>query len=304
MVPPWPLQEHVAVGNLNLDISLKLDRFPAPDENMFAREAWIGPGGAATNYAVAVARLGHKSRLVARAGEDALRLDLLGHLERLGVDTSDVQVAKGEQTGTVVVIIVPKDSSRTLLTIRGANEGLTGSIVPTIGDVVHFASVRPRVIMEATIGGRLASYDPGGEVYRDPAGVLRVMREVDILFLNERELRAVAGSGDLDVLSELVGGRLRIVVIKRGRGGALLYSDGCLYYAEPPGQSAVVDVTGAGDAFDAAFNVAYFATRDPVEALRWAVAAGAAKVARKGSINMPLASEVEELALRVKVGRG
>jgi len=292
MVLPGPRQEHVSVGNLNLDISLELDRFPRPDENLFARRAWIGPGGAATNYAVAVARLGHKSFLVARTGGDAVKLGLLDQLASMGVDTRYVRVIPGEATGTVVVIMVPRDSTRTLLTIRGANEGLNGAMVPDTGDIVHFASVKPRVIKEYKGGGRPLSYDPGGEVYRDPEGVREAVLLVETVFLNEKELEALVGACDSQAVTKLLDGRLRRIVVKQGRGGATLFNGERTIIAEPPRVYEVVDVTGAGDAFDAAFNVALLAGASDEEALRWAVAAGAAKVSRRGSINMPSPNEV------------
>jgi len=243
MVLPGPRQEHVAVGNLNLDISLELDRFPRPDENLFARRAWIGPGGAATNYAVAVARLGHRPLLVARTGGDAVKLGLLDQLNSMGVDTRYVVVVPGETTGTVVVIMVPSDSTRTLLTIRGANEGLNGGMVPDRGDIVHFASVKPRVVHEYMGGGRPLSYDPGGEVYRDPEGVREAVFLVETVFLNEKELEALAGSSSPRAASRLLEGRLRRIVVKQGRGGATLYNGEKTIVAEPPRVDRVVDVT-------------------------------------------------------------
>jgi len=299
MVLSGPVQEHVAVGNLNLDISLELDRFPRPDENLFARRAWIGPGGAATNYAVAVARLGHSSVLVARTGGDAVKLGLLDMLEEYGVYTGHVRIVPGEATGTVVVIMVPRDSTRTLLTIRGANEALTADQVPDKGDIVHFASVKPRVVLEYRFRDRLMSYDPGGEVYRDPGGVLEAIINVDTVFLNEKELNVLLGGTGM--AESLFRGRLTRVVVKQGRGGATLYTRSRVLVAEPPRVEDVVDVTGAGDAFDAAFNVAILAGASDEEALRWAVAAGAAKVSRRGSVNMPSPEEVAVYYGKVRV---
>ncbi len=300
MVLPKPgRREHVVVGNINIDISLKVDRFPRPDENLFASDAWIGPGGAASNYAIAVARLGHRPRLIARAGDDAYRLGILDYLRLVGVVVDDVVIARGENTGTVVVIVVPKDSTRTMLTVRGANEGLTGSMVPDRGDLVHFASVKGVIVEDAAsvAGSRKASYDPGGEVYRDPLGVAKAARLVEVLILNELEASRLSAAIGTTVsnLSSAIGGRLELVIVKLGKGGAVAYINGEKLYVKPCRPKRLVDATGAGDAFDAALNYCLLEGCDLETSLKVASAAGSAKVARRGSSNMPERSEIEEL---------
>jgi len=299
MAIPGPApREHVVVGNVNIDISVKVDRFPRPDENVFAREAWIGPGGAASNYSVAAARLGHRPLLVARAGEDALRLGILDYLRAHGVGVEGVIVAKGENTGTVVVIVVPSDSTRTMLTVRGANEGLTGALVPPAGDIVHFASVRGRIVEEAShaIAGRLSSYDPGGEVYRDPHGVAAALQLVGTLFLNDLEAARLEAATGVNVSSLPGKGRLSTVIVKLGQGGAVAYTRGGKVSVPPCNARRVVDATGAGDAFDAAFNYCVLEGCSIPDALAVASAAGSVKVELRGSSNMPSRGAIEERA--------
>ena len=298
MAIPGPTQWHIAVGNINLDISLVLDKHPIPDTNTFAKDAWIGLGGAASNYAIAVAKLGHRASLVARAGVDAVRLGLLSRLEREGVDISHVEIAYDEPLGMVIVLIIPRDSTRTMITIRGANEGLRGDLVPVgKGDHIHFSSTSPRILIEAEgrIEGRSVSYDPGGEAYRDPEGVVKAANRVaDIILLNEYELRSLTGESDPLSATTVIGGRTRVVVVKHGRGGASLVADDEAVTVKAPPVPRVVDVTGAGDAFDAAFIIWYKSGAGLSEALRAAVAAGSAKVTLKGSSNMPSLSDVLE----------
>ena len=300
MLPPRGTQEHVAVGNINIDISLRVPRIPGPDENVRAVDYWVGLGGAASNYSIAVARLGQRAVLVARAGREAVALGLLERLAGEGVDTGNVEVVD-EPSGVVVVLLVAGEGYRSMVTVRGANEGLRASMLPPGGDVVHLASVPPGLVREACRARRLCTYDPGGEAFRDPEGVAGAARSVDYLFLNSRELEALTGQREAEAATALAGGRLRAVIVKCGGGGAVIVdSSGIVASARPP-RVPVVDVTGAGDAFNAAFNMWILWRADQLEALRAAVAAGAAKTARRGSSNMPRPGEVEVLIPRVEV---
>lgn len=291
------VQTHLAVGNINLDVTLSIPRLPGPDENVRARDFWLGLGGAATNYAIAVARLGHKPVLVARAGREAVALGLLDSLKREGVDISLVRLVD-EPIGVVVVLLVREMGTRSMVTMRGANELLDASLIPRgRWDVVHFASVKPSLIEEADYGhARLVTYDPGGEVFVDPEGVRRAAGMVDVVMVNARELEAVAGGDSVEHVLGLMQGRLRYLIVKKGRGGAVLFSkDGKVHNIDSFHVDRPVDVTGAGDAFDAAFNVWLLETGDPATALRAAVAAGSVKTLKRGSSSMPYRGEVEEV---------
>jgi len=287
----------VSVGNLNLDVSLVLDEHPGVGVNVVAKGLWLGFGGAATNYAVCVARLGRRVSLVSVVDRLAVRLGFLEGLSRLGVDTSYVRVVDGEPN-VAVILMTPGDSHRTIVSYRGASRLLHGSMVPPVGDHVHFASVPPRVIVEAwdRIESRVKSYDPGGEVSRDPAGVRSVLSLVDWVFVNERELERLTGLRGFEGAERLLEEGARMVVVKRGGEGAILAGRSLRLEVKAPRLGEPVDVVGTGDAFDAAFNVYYMELGDPLKALKHGVAAGALKTMLRGSSSMPAREDVERLA--------
>jgi ribokinase len=296
-------KRHVAVGNINLDISVELDAYPEEDSHVFARNPWIGLGGAATNYAIAVARLGHPVSLVARAGGDAVKLGLLDRLEAEGVDVEHVKVVFTEPMGIVVVLLVPRRGSRTLVTVRGANERLHHLMVPQLGDagVYHFASVKPSLIESLCSEdwwrkGFMVTYDPGGEAYRSGDRIARSLQCIDILVVNEKEYEAL---GRAQVSRD----GPRFIIVKRGSGGAVVLAEDYVIEAKLLKKPEAADVTGAGDAFDAAFNVWLLEGTSTEEALRAATAAGLAKVSLRGSSNMPSRARVEQAMRWVSVRR-
>jgi len=241
--------------------------------------------------------MGQKVKLIARTGEDALRLGIIDELEREGIDTSYVQVAKGESPGTVVVLVNPSDSSRAMVSVRGANAGLSGTLVPPGGDVYHFASTNPRVIREASqaLGG-VVSYDPGSEVFRGVDSLDDLADMVKILYLSRKEAERVSHARNPRRLLEL---GFELVVIKLGEGGAVAYSREGVYRAKPVRIEGLVDVTGAGDVFDAAFNLCWAAGCSIESSLEFAVLVGAIKTIRRGSSNAPSREDILEFIERV-----
>ena len=109
-------------------------------------------------------------------------------------------------------------------------------------------------------GGAFVAVDPHERVAEDTLDDWRqVLSHVDAFFVSEDELLMDGATETPEaVLPQLVAGRLRFVVFKRGARGGVLYDahEQCFHHwsARP---SRVVDQTGAGDAFAAAFVAAH-----------------------------------------------
>ena len=292
---------HLAVGNLNVDIYMVVDKIPGPDERATAEEAYVGPGGAAANYAVAAARLGHLTELVAHTGVLAERLGVLERLREAGVGLSHIVVHEDEFPGIVVVAVGP-GGERAMIALRGANRHLRGDEAAGAHcEALHVASRGPEVLEAAasSVEAGLVSYDPGfSTLRRDPGGVLEAARRwAHVLFLNRAEYGLVAPGAPVEDAARLLGGRLRVVVVKLGGEGAVAATRDCVCRVEAYRVERVVDTTGAGDVFAAAFNVYLLEKGSIEEALRAASAAAGLKVSRRGGQAAPSREEVEE-ALR------
>ncbi len=301
MVVEW----HLSVGNVNVDFSFSLDSYPVAGVNVVARDLWFGVGGAAVNYASCVVRLGGRASVVSLVNPLAVRLGVLSWLSKLGVDSRYVRVVDGD-LNVAVILVVPGESLRTIISYRGVSKLLDPNLIPDVGDHVHFASVNPRLVLgaRARLGSRSSSYDPGGELLspsQSPAEFLEAFKVVDRIFLNERELEALTGSRNPLDARRLIEGRVEVVVVKRGSRGAVAITRNEILEVKAPKIEKPVDVTGTGDAFDAAFNIYYARTGDLGEALKHAVAAGSLKALIRGSSNMPSREEVEKLASQLKL---
>ena len=293
---------HVAVGNLNIDMYIVVEEIPGPDEDALALDAYIGPGGAAANYAVAAAKAGSRVALAAHTGRMAVELGILSNLERAGVDTSLVRIHNAEKPGLIVILVSSRGGERSMVTMKGANRLLEGSEAKGSFDVLHVASHGPQVLNNArnSCTAGMVSYDPGAGVLRRLGrGALEGIGRVNVLYLNRAEYRMVTGSEfSLDSFDWSLAKVAEIVVVKLGAEGAVAATaGGKLYRVEAYQAGSPVDTTGAGDVFAAYMNT-YLAEGGSVEdALAAASVAAGIKVSRRGAQSAPSREEVEE-ALR------
>jgi sugar/nucleoside kinase (ribokinase family) len=105
---------------------------------------------------------------------------------------------------------------------------------------------------------------------------------VDILFPNLEEGTAMTGKDSPRAIAAALRAVVPIVALKLGADGCLL-SWGDQVEHVPAEPARVIDTTGAGDAFAAAFAVEHVRTGDPRGAARAGAVAAAAAVARMGS---------------------
>ncbi|ADI31472.1 carbohydrate kinase family protein [Staphylothermus hellenicus] len=278
---------HVAVGNLNIDITMYVSRLPMPDESVFAEEIMMGPGGSASNYSIAVTYYGHTAYLIASTSLNQLVDSILEKLNSIGVITRFVKRVE-ENPGIVNVVVIP-GGEKIMVKYRGANELLSPNDVPKQlleeATIVHMASIPPtiasEIAMRATGLGALVSYDPGAYALYDEEKIVSILDNINILFLNRAEARSITGGK----IENLLKYGTDLIVIKKGPGGAyVLQQGGTVYHGVSKPIRPPIDSTGAGDAFDAFFNAAYIDYKDLGKALSYALAAGALKVMCRGSI--------------------
>jgi len=223
-------------------------------------------GGSAANQAAWLAALGTPVRFAARAGT----ADAGAHraaLEQLGVDVR-LAVDPDLPTGTVVVL-VDADGERSMFTDRGANLHLAPADLEGLLDgasLLHVSayqlfephtrrSLRP-LLATATEAGLPVSVDPASFAGVRDAGrdaFLEWTAGAQLVFPNLDEGRLLTGADEAEAILDRLLGSYQVVALKLGPAGALAgnASGERVHVAAQP--VAVVDSTGAGDAFCAGF---------------------------------------------------
>ncbi len=257
----------LAVGDINLDIIAPIPFYPQKGEEGVTNQAEIHLGGSATNTAVLLARSGFKTYLLGRIGEDPFGDYALRLLSNTGVNTSLIQRDQHLTTGIMFIVVTP-DGERTIFGQRGANINLEpislkDSLLENLS-WVHVSgysflqepqrSTALKILEEASDLGISTSLDVGiCAAFQAREEVEKALRHVKVLFLSEKEARALTGQENLELVLEYALTRgVKEIAVKLGGKGCLV-SDGKNILKIPTFSVKVVDTTGAGDAFDAGF---------------------------------------------------
>jgi ribokinase len=281
------------LGSLNMDISVAVQRLPAPGETVLGSGAVIAPGGKGANQAVAAARLGGAVRMAGCTGDDEFARMARSALETAGVDVSGVRTVEDCATG-MALITVDAAGENMITVAPGANgEAGDAEVAAALsggGDLLVISAEIPvGTLMNALAGARAAGLTCLLNLAPAPAGPAALLAGgVDWLVVNESEAAAVLGhevAGLAEAAAaarDLCGLDARYAVVTAGAQGAAL--------AGPAGGEVVpalgvrsVDSVGAGDAFVAALAVALAAGVPAFGAVRAASAAGATATTRRGT---------------------
>lgn len=293
----------LVVGSANADLVIGVERRPAPGETVLGSDLVVHPGGKGANQAVAAARLGARTALLARVGDDAHGRLLLDSQRAAGVDTAGVLVG-GAPTGVALITVDPSGDN-SIVVSPGANGRLTPADVRSAGDLLRSSrvvSAQLEIPLE-TVVEVVRALAPGSRFVLNPSPPRALPAEVlaacDPLIVNEHEAGVIAGTelGDSpeDWATALLALGPRSVVITLGAGGALVATASGSAHV-PSVKVEAVDTTGAGDAFTAALAWRLGLGEPPAEAAAYAARVGAVAVTRPGAQeSFPTAEEVASL---------
>ncbi|MFF4724616.1 ribokinase [Streptomyces mirabilis] len=293
----------LVVGSANADLVIGVERRPAAGETVLGSDLVVHPGGKGANQAVAAGRLGARTALLARVGDDAHGRLLLDSQRAAGVDTAGVLVG-GAPTGVALITVDPSGDN-SIVVSPGANGRLAPEDVRSAGNLLaasRVVSAQLEIPLE-TVVEVVRNLAPGSRFVLNPSPPRALPAEVlaacDPLIVNEHEARVIVGTdlGDSpeDWASALLALGPRSVVITLGARGALVASaEGAARV--PSVKVETVDTTGAGDAFTAALAWRLGLDEPLAEAAAYAARVGAAAVTRAGAQeSFPTAEEVASL---------
>ena len=267
---------------------------PGPGRLRHAGAVSLSIGGAESNVAIGLSRLGVPAAWAGALGEDELGELVLHRIRAEGVDTSAVRrvpdrptglYLREEVAGAVRVYYYRRGSAASTLApgdldpavLDGAAflhlTGITGALSPEAGEFLGWAARTARaagVRVSYDVNYRSRLWEPAAA----RAATEAVLPHVDVLLVGDEEARALWGWDDDTCLERLGDAGPAEVVLKLGSRGCAAVVDGNRLSA-PGFPARQLDPVGAGDAFAAGYLAATLEGADPAERLRTANAMGA-----------------------------
>ncbi|KLU60445.1 ribokinase [Peptococcaceae bacterium CEB3] len=284
------------IGSLNMDIVNWVEKAPLPGETIRALATAYVPGGKGANQAVAAARAGAMVEMIGGVGQDDYGEALLENLRASGVRTEGVLLEPGVSTG-IAFITVDALGENSIILAAGANGKLTPE---KIGTEDRFAFRPDMVVLQNEIPyptvAYALTYFAAMEKYiiYNPAPALKLpeddYRKINLLILNETEAAVLTGGAvgsaeevrnAAEILVEC--GCREVIITLGGRGLFYRNRERNMMFFLNAFKVPVIDTTAAGDTFVGAYAAALAEGLPVREVLRFASAAAALTVTRKGA---------------------
>ncbi len=295
-------------GSLNVDLVCQTSRLPSPGETMLGQAFHILPGGKGANQAVVAARLGARTTMVGRVGDDEFGQMLIDSLKEAGVDTHNIIVDPSVSSG-IAAILVDAVGNNQIVVVPGANGNVDQSDVQRLAQQLQpgdFLLLQFEVPVEVVRAAAAIAKEKGVTVILDPAPAHhdlpeRFLELVDILTPNQVEADQLVGfpvidqSSALDAAQILIKRGVNLAIVKLGVDGALVATKDEHFHQKAFPVEAV-DTVAAGDAFNGGLAVALAEGMSLPAAGLFASAVAACSVTRRGAqSSMPTQETVKAL---------
>ncbi|XP_060078935.1 ribokinase-like [Ylistrum balloti] len=263
------------IGSCMTDLVSYVPRLPKPGETLHGTKFAIGFGGKGANQCIVAARLGARTAMVAKVGDDTFGKDYIQNFKDNEVMIEHVGVTSKAGTG-VAPICVNQDGQNSIVIVAGANLLLTEDDVRAAEAVVKETKIvicQLEIPAQSTLAAlKLAKKHKVMSIF-NPAPAQsglsdEFFTECDIFCANETEVEILTG---LPVKTEEDACKATLALLDKGCGIVILTLGvmGSVFASkdEPKpthvaAQSVTaVDTTGAGDAFVGA--LAYYLTNNP-----------------------------------------
>lgn len=299
----------ITFGSATQDVLMSPEEFAMHDDRTFrtgkalclpfgskvtAEKLVFASGGGGTNAAVAFARQGFSTACVSVLGKDANGGAILDELRREGVDGRYTQAHSGGLTA-YSVILVGEGGERTILSYKG--EGMHWDVraipwerlqakwfyVDSLGG--HREMLEHIVAHAKKVGAHLATNPGGQDLALGLAALAPLWQQFDIVGMNQEEAAVLTGIGYdepekiFKKLDSTIGG---ICIMTRGTQGVMV-SDGRMLFEAGVPDEAVVERTGAGDAFHAGFLAEFIRSGSIEKAVQFGTANATSVVMHYGA---------------------
>ena len=261
----------ICIGAALVDMVAQVERYPENDDEVFVSDLNLLSGGAAANTAYACAIIGLKTAFIGKLGrDDVFGLKIINDFNEVKVNTELLKYSDEYRTGSAYIAL-NKEGDRRIYAHSGAANYLSKEDIKvnelSFTSIIFLSSLKNiEPFIEAAIIGRNKKIpvilNPGMLIIEQGFINIKILLEkIDILIMSQREFEVLLDLKNKKINLNMVREEtdnlfslgINVVVITKGKKGALILTPGNAELIPPIEMNKVVDTTGAGDAFSAGF---------------------------------------------------
>jgi len=285
----------VVIGSMSMDFVVETEIVPVEGETVIGNRFSVLFGGKGANQAIAASRLENEVLILGCVGKDAYGEMIIDNFNQNKVNTSAIW-KKDTSTGSAHITI--KDGDNRIIIVEGANAMVDIEAVQKHQESILSADL---VIMQQEIPEETVKYvidycyEHQVKVLLNPAPARKIeegyIEKLDYIIPNELEFEVTFPKLSREEALSRYPNKL---IITLGDEGAI-YHDGNHFVKVQAQKCEVVDTTGAGDCFVAAFSSSILKGKTIEKSIQSACVASSIAIGKLGAqAGLPTAKELEE----------
>lgn len=302
----------LVLGNSNVDLVFKIQRFHSPGETILAESLGTFFGGKGANQAITAKRLGGNVQFISKVGNDHYGKAYRQHLIKSGLNRKLILEDKKLPTGTAVIELTTKGENR-IIAFLGANGSLSVKDIKELKrnwrEVSIFVTQLEIPFPTVERGLKMAK-DQGALTLLNPSPPIplpsHILSTVDFIVPNEVEAQLLTGikwKGDREIrkmAKRLLDMGVKNIIITLGPKGLFFKNRNEEIWVEAF-KVKVIDTTAAGDAFLGALATSLSENKPIQEALKFANGAGALATTKLGAQpSLPFRKDLQTFLSKTK----
>lgn len=294
----------VCIGSVNIDVFLELEDFCKEDDEQSIKRIYQYSGGSAANIASGLGRLGNRVSFFGNIGSDSNTQMLLDDFEKDNVDYEFC--IRTKNPNNTEYILIDKTKKRQLYAYNNIQlnaKEFPDKLLEDASFIIFTSLVKDNAIKiyaeiaeRAKERGIKIALDPGAIFSRFGFDNLRTLAVFcDYMFPTLNEVKLMAdGIKNIDKILDVVpnvivtDGSNDVQYFRKGKPPVVVEVKNLENYGKE-----MMDATGAGDCFVAAFISALLEGKSEEEALNFASLSATISVTKRGGRSMPTREEVE-----------
>lgn len=242
------MKKVTVVGHIAMDYIFVIPYFPRKNHSIYIERSGVYLGGGGANIAVGIAKMGCRSELVATVPQKFYNSRYGKYLKE-----SDIELSVTPFKGRMPEAYIFNDRENNQITYFnwGVSEHM-GELRGEPREYVHIAPSHPTLALHMAKKGEFIAFEPGQDLPKWSGPMLAsILKKINLLFCNTYELREIEKKAAMPK-EKLI--RHMDIVVTEGKKGSVMYAHSKKKRI-PALPAKVVDPTGAGDAYKAAFWV-------------------------------------------------